>query len=144
MAATRRQTIEGVAYLIYGEDLDADQCDARNGGRGGGWTFDTPGPGPDQHNSWTRHAGVYLSAADMADARELAARLTAGEQDARWPGPRHTRRRPMGRPRQHPAGSRRRVTLELPADLLARIEASGETLTDYITAALADKLERDA
>lgn len=52
--------------------------------------------------------------------------------------------RPMGRPRQHAPGSRRRVTLELPADLLARIEERGAgTLTDYITAAIAERLERE-
>lgn len=51
--------------------------------------------------------------------------------------------RRMGRPRQHAPGSRRRVTLELPADLLARIEERGGTLTDYITAAIAERLERE-
>lgn len=50
----------------------------------------------------------------------------------------------MGRPRQHTPGSRRRVTLELPADLLSRIEDSGHTtLTDYITAAIAERLARE-
>lgn len=51
--------------------------------------------------------------------------------------------RRMGRPRQHANGSRRRVTLELPADLLARIERTGDTLTDYIAAAIAERLERE-
>jgi hypothetical protein len=49
----------------------------------------------------------------------------------------------MGRPRRYDIGARRRITLELPVDLLDRATREGPSITQWIERAMRERIVRD-
>lgn len=90
-----------------------------------------------QYNMKTRFHAYDPSVMPPVDVEALRRRIIYGPHEA----PRWTRKTPLP-PRR--VRIRPGTMIDVPVDLLSRIEASGQTtLTDYIAAAIAERLERE-